>query len=129
MSNLAIDTFLDQLVEAVAERVAKKLGGAVNPALPARYTTNKAGPHIPGKTRRWMREHIKSMPGARRVGRDWEISAADYEAWATAEDARRCESAIRPRRPARGAVVSAPATSKEAAALRAIEAAGFRQVK
>lgn len=79
-------TTLDDLIEAIAERVATKINSA-----PARiYTTNKRGPHIPGKSRRWMLTHVKTMAGARKVGRDWEIDISDYEAWASTEDARRC---------------------------------------
>lgn len=63
------------------------------PSAPLVYTTNKRGPHLPGKSRRWMLEQIPSMPGAHKVGRDWSIRAVDYDAWVTAEDARRCKLA------------------------------------
>jgi hypothetical protein len=63
------------------------------PSAPLIYTTNKRGPYLPGKSRRWMLEHIPSMPGAHKVGRDWSIRAVDYDDWVTAEDARRCKLA------------------------------------
>src|SRR5262245_7716428 len=99
--NLAVANILDELVEAVAERLAKKLGPPA-PVLALIYTTNKRGPHPPGKTKRWCRDWIKRIPGARRVGRDWEVPAAAYEAWASAKDAERVRqaSSSAPRLPA-----------------------------
>jgi hypothetical protein len=46
-----------------------------------------------------MLEHIRKMPGARKVGRDWVIAPVDYEAWLRAEDARRVALASKPRLP------------------------------
>jgi hypothetical protein len=79
---------LDAMAEIIAERVLTKLlgRGIVNVATPKIYTTHKSGPHIPGKSRRWMKDHVQAMPGARKVGRDWEIDVADYESWAKAAD-------------------------------------------
>ena len=80
-----IDTIIDQLAEALAERVAKKLGHVAT----AIYTTAKRGPHCPGKSRTWMLKNIRSMPGAKKVGRDWIIGADEYARWAAAKDAGR----------------------------------------
>ncbi len=67
---------------------------AAAPALPIAdyYTTNKIGPRIPGKTRTWMLDNAKTMPGAHKVGRDWVISPVDYEAWLTEQDTARCRA-------------------------------------
>jgi hypothetical protein len=87
-----LDALFDELVETLACRLLARLERTAV-AAPMVYTTSKRGPHLPGKTRRWMLEHVKLMPGAHKVGRDWTISASDYDAWVTAEDARRCKLA------------------------------------
>jgi hypothetical protein len=127
-ANAALNTFFDDLVEAVAERVVAKLGQAKAPTV---YTTHKNGPHIPRKTRRWMVAHIKDMPGARKVGRDWEISASDYEAWAKAEDARRCREGGSPYRPLATAALSNSDDEVELRrrADRTLEVSGFRRTR
>jgi hypothetical protein len=88
--NATLHLMLDELIEAVAERVAKKLGRPSEVTVV--YTTHKSGPNIPGKTREWMLRRIKTMPGSRRVGRDWTIRATDYETWAAAQDCSRVRS-------------------------------------
>ncbi len=90
---MSFEILVDQLADMVAERIAKKLGGIPQIGGHVVYTTNKIGPHIPGKTRVWMRRMVKQMPGARKVGRDWTISAADYNVWAAANDTSRRRSA------------------------------------
>ena len=45
------------------------------------YTSGKRGPHPPGKTGRWLREHAHEIPGARRVGRDWVVTIEEFDAW------------------------------------------------
>lgn len=79
----------DEDVDRIAARVVAKLR-LVPPPDPTHYTTSKAGPHIPGKSRRWMLDHVCLIPGARKEGRDWVIAIAAYEAWATREDLRKC---------------------------------------
>lgn len=48
-----------------------------------------------------MLDNVAKMPGAKKVGRDWEISAAYHHAWTAAEHSRRCAEAWtgRPERP------------------------------
>ena len=88
-------SLLNPLIDAIAERVVKKLGGP--PAQRLTYTTRKCGPHFPGKSRQWMIRHIKTMPGARKVGRDWVITSEDYEGWAAAmDDSRKRTRALPP---------------------------------
>jgi hypothetical protein len=54
------------------------------------YTTRNGGPHIPGKSPSWTKCNLKRMPGARKVGRDWQITPENYERWVANEDAKRC---------------------------------------
>lgn len=121
---------LDAMAEIIADRVLSKLlvRGIVNVATPKVYTTHKAGPHIPGKSRRWMLDHLKSIAGARKVGRDWEIDVADYEAWAKAADRKATVNASAPR-----AKNDVSLPTDEAAlrheARRALKAEGFRRSK
>ena len=90
-----LDTLLDEIADRVATRMLSRLerGALPSSAPPVVYTTHKDGPHLPGKTRRWMLEHVKNIPGARKVGRDWLIDASAYRAWLTAEDSRQCAKA------------------------------------
>ncbi len=89
-SHLSLDGVIEQLAEAVAARVMTRLGG--KGSAPLVYTTHKDGPNIPGKSHAWMVRMVKTMPGARKVGRDWTIAASDYDAWATAQDTSRVSS-------------------------------------
>lgn len=113
---IKLDGVLELLAEAVAERVLARLGSSANTKAVV-YTSRKAGTHIPGKSRNWMLNKCKGMPGARKVGRDWTISVQDYEAWATAQDTSRCRS----KAPCAKAVLD-----DEAYADAALAAAGFR---
>jgi hypothetical protein len=67
------------------------------------YTTRKSGPHVPGKSRHWMLRNAARM-GARKVGRDWQITPAEYERWLSKQDTKQCAT---PSRPARGAYETA----------------------
>jgi hypothetical protein len=82
---------LEPLIEEIAERVAKRVLAALAsaPTNAVAFTTSKAGPNPPGKSRAWALRNVKTMPGARKVGRDWVISVVDYERWARAQDAAR----------------------------------------
>lgn len=111
---IVLDKVLEELADRVAERVAQKLGHVAV----AVYTTAKRGPHIPGKSRAWMLKHARSMPGARKVGRDWIIGADDYQRWAAAKDAGR-----------RAALPSPAASGPEALADRYLADLGFRPAR
>jgi hypothetical protein len=124
----ALQSILDEIEEAVAERLASKLGPP-QAGLPVVYTTNKRGPHPPGKTRRWLSDRIKSMPGARKVGRDWEISLANYEAWATAADRARVRSSDPPRRPPLAKVESVDDAELMRRVQQSLQASGYRRSK
>lgn len=117
---------LDAMAEIIADRVMSKLlaRGIVNVAGPKAYTTHKNGPHVPGKTRRWMKDHLKAIAGARKVGRDWEIDVADYDAWAKADD--RKTNASRASNDVSSATDDAALRHE---AQRALKAAGFRRSK
>ena len=45
------------------------------------YTSNKNGPHPPGKTARWCRDNFRRI-GGRKEGRDWVLPVAAYDQWA-----------------------------------------------
>lgn len=83
-----LDALLNEIADRVSERLLRKIGTSTVTV----YTTAKDGPHVPGKSRAWMLRHVKTMPGARRVGRDWIISADDFQRWATAMDAARARA-------------------------------------
>lgn len=78
-----LDGLLDLLADRIADRVLERIGKAADGET---YTTAKGGPLLPGKSRDWMRRNVRGMPGARKVGRDWVIARADYEAWLAARD-------------------------------------------
>jgi hypothetical protein len=58
------------------------------------YSSRKGSVHLPGKSRRWMREHAREIPGARKVGRDWIVSHEAYVRWLTEQDTARCRAAV-----------------------------------
>ena len=81
----ALASVLDELAELVAAKVLARMA-----APSSHYTTRPAGPHPPGKSRAWALRTLKTIPGARKVGRDWIVSVDAYEAWLTDEDTARC---------------------------------------
>ncbi len=83
---MSMDRLLDELADRIAERVLEKLGG---PSGVTAYTSASRGPNIPGKSRAWALRNIKLMPGAKKVGRDWVITADAYEAWLSERDEAR----------------------------------------
>jgi hypothetical protein len=83
------DGLLELLAARLAVHVLKELSGTAEGAT---YTSRKGGPHIPGKSRAWMLRHIKTMPGSRKVGRDWIIGKDDFDRWAAAHDTARRRS-------------------------------------
>jgi hypothetical protein len=80
---------------------------------PTHYTTNKRGALPPGKSRRWLRDRAAEIPGARKVGRDWTVSAADFDRWAAARTPKRTAPVV----PLRTATWS-PSVALEAAGVR-----------
>lgn len=111
---------LEPLIDAIAERVAKKVLVALTnaPTATTAFTSAKGGPNPPGKSRAWAARTIKTMPGARKVGRDWVVSVVDYERWVTAQDAARA-SRFAPK----------VTTDDERYALDCLARAGFRSTK
>jgi len=107
-----LDSLLDEIADRVADRLLARLDRSSSTSVVV-YSTHKHGPHLPGKSRRWMLEHVRKMPGARKVGRDWVIAPADYEAWVRAEDSRRVALASKPKLPAVGATKEAPTVSND----------------
>lgn len=53
------------------------------------YSTT--GPLPPGRSRRWLRDHAREIPGAVRVGGvrgrsvEWRVRREDYDAWVAAQ--------------------------------------------
>jgi hypothetical protein len=56
------------------------------------YSSRKGAAHLPGKSRRWMLDHAREIPGARKVGRDWIVPCTAYNRWLAEEDAARCRA-------------------------------------
>lgn len=112
MSSAAFEAILDLLADRLADRLLARTGGVQKVV----YSTSKRGPHIPGKSRTWMLRHVRTMPGARRVGRDWCIDATDFDRWATVKDA---------------AAFKAPALPRDVESLAAsfLSNAGYRSTK
>jgi hypothetical protein len=63
------------------------------------YSSRKGGAHLPGKSRRWMLDHAREIPGASKIGRDWIVPYAAYERWRTEQDAARCRATASIRTP------------------------------
>ncbi|HEY2517659.1 MAG TPA: hypothetical protein VGI39_42610 [Polyangiaceae bacterium] len=106
--------FDEALADRVAEIIAARLGAIASAEV---YSTSKAGPHIPGKSRDWMLRHIKTMRGAVKVGRDWQIARVDFVAWQQARDAAHV------RRESKRAIIE---LDDEALADEALRNAGYR---
>jgi len=56
------------------------------------YSSRKGASHLPGKSRRWMVNNAKRIPGARKAGRDWIVPHAAYVEWLAEQDAARCRT-------------------------------------
>ena len=72
----------DPRVQRVAQALVHlydALSPTERPPTPTNYTSSKHGPRPPGKTARWCRENFRHVPGARKEGRDWVVSASAYE--------------------------------------------------
>ncbi len=84
-----LDAFLDVLAERVAAKIAEKTAGPST-----HYGSGRSATLPPGKSRAWAVRNLKSIPGARKVGRDWVVSVDDYEAWLADRDAARFRQGI-----------------------------------
>jgi hypothetical protein len=86
---LAIASAIVALIDAFAHD-GRALGAgrvaAQSAASDTYYTSRKGGPYIPGKSRAWMLRHARTIPGARKIGRDWVIKASDFEAYLVQRD-------------------------------------------
>jgi hypothetical protein len=63
------------------------------------YSSRKGAVHLPGKSRRWMIDHAREIPGASKVGRDWIVPHSAYERWRAEQDAARCRATASIRTP------------------------------
>lgn len=79
-------TILSALARLIAPHVAAELRATGDAAT---YSTAPGAPLPPGRSRRWLRDHARHIPGARREGGRagrgviWTVSRSDYDAWAT----------------------------------------------
>ncbi len=76
---------LDALVEELAERVAAKVLAKLS-AAPSHYSAKNPPP---GKSRAWALRTIKTIPGAKKIGRDWTVSVDAFDAWLSERDMTR----------------------------------------
>lgn len=120
-----LDAILDELADRVAARILEKLSAA-----PSFYGTGKGATLPPGKTRAWALRNIRTIPGARKVGRDWIVSISDFDAWATERDSERQRNASRRNMPRKShddlRHANDARQSVEALARIGAERAGFR---
>lgn len=78
-------TLLSALARLIAPHVAAELRAMGDTAT---YSTAPGAALPPGRSRRWLRDHARHIPGARREGGRagrgviWTVSRVDYEAWA-----------------------------------------------
>ena len=87
----ALARALVPLVKALAKILAPLVVAEVRAAAdPANVYTSR-GPAPPGRSLRWLRDHIPQMPGAVREGGlrgrgvIWSITRVDYEKWRAAK--------------------------------------------
>ncbi len=121
-SDAGFDAVLDALAERVATKVLARLAGPTE-----HYGTSKSAVLPPGKSRAWAVRNVRRIPGAMKVGRDWIVPVAAFDAWLTEEDLRRCGAAPAPK----GAFVP-DSTSHPSLAERAdrtLLAAGLRRTR
>lgn len=126
MTRAVLDELLDELAERLAAKVLDRL------AAPAEhYGTGRAATLPPGKSRAWALRMLKTIPGARKVGRDWVVSIEDFDAWASEQDTRRCavktSGTLGPPR-GRPTMASSSLTLTERAD-RSLAASGFRRTR
>ncbi len=88
------DDFVEVVIRVPRASLAALVGVV---ATPAPYTSKNLPPAIASS--RSYREHVRSMPGARRVGRDWVIDVGDWNAGLAAT--RRAPKATKPIDPPR----------------------------
>lgn len=79
---------LRPLLEAIARLLAPLVAAELATSAPASgYSTGPGGHLPPGRSRRWLREHARNIPGATRSGGRrgrgvvWSVTVADYDAW------------------------------------------------
>lgn len=101
--------FIEWFAELVAAKVLAKL------TAPSDHYSAKNPP--PGKSRAWALRMLKTIPGARKVGRDWVVSVADFDAW------------LSDRTSAPKVVKAKPSNDVEALAEEAFAAAGLRRIR
>ena len=123
MSRAVLEELLDELAERLAVKVLARLTAPAG-----HYGTGRAATLPPGKSRAWALRTLKTIPGARKVGRDWVVGVDDFDAWASEQDTKRCaeKSAAPPRR--RPVVASSSLTMTERAD-RSLAASGFRRTR
>lgn len=121
-----VDALLDDLAERVAAKVLERLAAPTS-----HYGTRVGATLPPGKSRAWALRTLKTIPGARKVGRDWVVSAADFDAWAAEKDSEAQRNASRRNMPRKSLVDlrHSPSNDIDALAEQALQASGFRRAR
>lgn len=124
--NAPLDAVLDDLAERVAAKVLERLTAPAS-----HYSTRKGAVLPPGKSRAWALRTLKTIPGARKVGRDWVVSTADFDAWATEKDGESQRNAARRNMPRKSLVDLRHNVSNDVDTLIAegLRSAGLRAVR
>ncbi len=107
---------LTPLLRALVRELAKETAALVVAELSAAPGHYSAKNPPPGKSRAWALRTLKTVPGARKVGRDWVVSVDDFDAWLT-------DRASTPTPKAK------PSNDVEALAEEAFRAAGLRAIR
>lgn len=123
-ASIAFDAIIEVIAERVASRILARLGSPTT-----HYGSGRKASPPPGKSRAWAVRNLKTIPGARKIGRDWIVSVEDFDAWAADRDSARCGKIGRDARQVRGS--SFENDNSEIAALveSSLREAGLRRVR
>lgn len=113
---------LDALVKALAKEIAALVVAELSASSITHYGTGKTATLPPGKSRAWALRTLKTIRGARRVGRDWIVSIEDFNAWLTEKDAARVVPNVKKLRPR-------PANDEDVSIEDSLAAAGLRRIR
>jgi len=86
------ESFVDVLAVSATRAPAKTAAAPLDEY----YSSRKGAAHLPGKSRRWMLEKARQIPGASKVGRDWIVPRAAYAQWLTEQDVALCRGKVAP---------------------------------
>ena len=113
-------------LQAFAKLVAKEILAEMT-APATHYGTRKGATLPPGKSRAWALREMPTMPGAKKIGRDWVIAVSDFDAWVTKEATERAVTASRPGLRRGQPANDTPPEDVEALVERSLAANGLRR--